>query len=356
MTVEESSLDGGDGIMERTIIECQNVWKVHSRDAEAIAPEIHAPGLSKSQVLEAYGCVVGIADISFAVKAGEIVCMMGLSGSGKSNLIRHLNRLVEPTAGVIRVLDRNVLATSEAELRAFRAESVGMVFQHMAFLHITVRNKVAFYLVVQGVAKLGQWEGALRALSLVDLAGYGDRLPSELSRGMQRRVGLARALVSDPEILLMDEPLSALDPSIRRKLPDEFLLLVKKIELFITHDLAEAITLGDRIAIKMDGRVIQIGTPEEIVLSPADRYVADFASGLPRLGLISARSIMLSAYKPRQDEKVHEMKRVGDNNTLRELIDISTTTESRLIVSDGSGNDIGVATKERLLMSIKGNA
>ena len=205
-------------------------------------------GLTKTQVLERFGCVVGIADCSFEVPRGEIFCVMGLSGSGKSTMVRHVNRLIEPTTGRIEVLGRDVLALGEGELRKLRAAHIGMVFQHMAlFPHRTVRDNVAFPLQVQGQPKSKRWEVSQRCLSLVNLDGYEDRFPSELSGGMQQRVGLARALASDPEVLLMDEPFSALDPLIRRQLQEQFMALsadLNKTTVFITHDLDEAIRIG----------------------------------------------------------------------------------------------------------------
>jgi len=216
---------------------------------------------------------------------------MGLSGSGKSTMVRHLNRLIEPTAGSISVLGKDMLALSDSQLREMRAQHLGMVFQHMALLpHRTVRDNVGFPLQVRGEPKSVRWEVSQRCLNRVNLDGYEDRFPRELSGGMQQRVGLARALASDPEILLMDEPFSALDPLIRRQLQDQFMALsaeLNKTTVFITHDLDEAIRIGHRIAIMKDGRIVQVGTPEEIVTQPADDYVRDFVEGISKLSSAS---------------------------------------------------------------------
>jgi glycine betaine/proline transport system ATP-binding protein len=235
--------------------------------------------------------VLGIADASFAVMRGEVFCIMGLSGSGKSTLLRHINRLVEPTAGRIRVLGQDVLALDSRALRRLRAERVGMVFQHMALLpHRTVRDNVAYPLEVRGEALSHRWAVSSEKLQLVGLSGYEERFPRELSGGMQQRVGLARALASDPEVLLMDEPFSSLDPLIRRDLQDQFVALSRqlgKTTLFVTHDMEEAIRIGSRVAIMKDGRVVQIGTPAEIVTQPVDDYVRSFVQGIARDRLVA---------------------------------------------------------------------
>ena len=258
--------------MTEHVIKLDDVWKIFGERAEEAMTAIKSEGLTKPQVLEKFGCVVGVAKCSFEVARGEIFCVMGLSGSGKSTMVRHLNRLLEPTAGSINVLGKDMMALNETSLREMRAAHIGMVFQHMAlFPHRTVRDNVAFPLQVQGEPKSKRWEESQRCLNLVNLDGYEDRYPSELSGGMQQRVGLARALASDPEVLLMDEPFSALDPLIRRQLQEQFMALsadLGKTTVFITHDLDEAIRIGNRIAIMKDGVIVQIGTPEEIVTNP----------------------------------------------------------------------------------------
>ena len=282
--------------MSDNVIELHNVWKIFGDRAHEAMQAIESRGLGKPEVLEEFGCVVGIADCSFTVPRGEIFCVMGLSGSGKSTMVRHLNRLIEPTAGRISVLGKDILSLSSSQLREMRARNLGMVFQHMALLpHRTVRDNVGFPLQVRGEPKSKRWEISQRCLSMVNLDGYEDRFPRELSGGMQQRVGLARALASDPEVLLMDEPFSALDPLIRRQLQEQFMSLsaeLNKTTVFITHDLDEAIRIGHRIAIMKDGRIVQIGTPEQIVTNPADDYVRDFVDGISKLKLVFAHSIM----------------------------------------------------------------
>ena len=345
--------------MSEPVIRLQGVWKIFGARVEDAMQAITQEGLSKTQALERFGCVVGIANCSFEVPRGEIFCVMGLSGSGKSTMVRHINRLIEPTAGRIEVLGRDVLALGESELRKLRAAQIGMVFQHMAlFPHRTVRDNVAFPLQVQGLPKAKRWEVSQRCLSLVNLDGYEDRFPSELSGGMQQRVGLARALASDPEILLMDEPFSALDPLIRRRLQEQFMSLsaeLNKTTVFITHDLDEAIRIGGRIAIMNDGRIVQIGTPEDIVTDPIDDYVRDFVEGISTLKLVFAHTIMvrIAEYRPRPGEDLERAPRAAHDIDLSELIDASIATDQPIVITH-DGMDVGVIDKTTLLNGIKG--
>ena len=259
---------------------------------------------SKTQALREFGCVVGVSDVSLQVRKGEIFCIMGLSGSGKSTLIRMLNRLIEPSEGSILVRGQDLLKLNAAELRDMRSKHISMVFQSVALLpQRTVLENAAFGLEVRGVPKAERLEVAARALAKVGLSDWVSRYPGELSGGMQQRVGLARALAADPEIILMDEPFSALDPLIRRQLQDEFRQLSKdlgKSAVFITHDLEEAIRIGDRIAIMKDGAIVQTGTAEEIVMHPANDYVAEFVSGISHLHLVKAESLMVPVEAYRQ--------------------------------------------------------
>ena len=345
--------------MSDPVIKLHGVWKIFGTHVEQAMRAVAQDGLTKAQVLDRFECVVGIADCSFEVPRGEIFCVMGLSGSGKSTMVRHINRLIEPTSGRIEVLGRDVLALGDGELRKLRASQIGMVFQHMAlFPHRTVRDNVAFPLQVQGQPKSMRWEVSQRCLSLVDLDGYEDRFPSELSGGMQQRVGLARALASDPEILLMDEPFSALDPLIRRRLQEQFMSLsaeLDKTTVFITHDLDEAIRIGSRIAIMNDGRIVQIGTPEEIVTNPIDDYVRDFVEGISTLKLVFAHTIMerIGEYRARPGEDLNRAPRAAHDVDLSELIDISTTSDQPIVITHG-GTDVGVVDKATLLRGIKG--
>ena len=340
--------------MSDPVIKLDGVWKIFGARAEEAMAAVKSRGLTKPEVLQEFGCVVGIADCSFEVEKGEIFCVMGLSGSGKSTMVRHLNRLIEPTAGSINMLGRDMLGLKNEELREMRAKHIGMVFQHMALLpHRTVRDNVGFPLQVRGEPKAKRWEVSQHCLNLVNLDGYEDRFPRELSGGMQQRVGLARALASDPEVLLMDEPFSALDPLIRRQLQDQFMALsaeLGKTTVFITHDLDEAIRIGNRIAIMKDGVVVQVGTPEDIVTKPADEYVADFVDGISKLKLVYAHSIMT----PITSEPPAEAPRVSHGMDLDQLIDITTTTTHPIVVQDDDGKEVGLIDKTTLLKGIQG--
>ena len=346
--------------MNEDVVVLENVWKIFGDRANEAMQAIESEGLTKPQVLEKYGCVVGIADCSFTVERGEIFCVMGLSGSGKSTMVRHLNRLIEPTAGKISVLGKDVMALKGDALREMRARHIGMVFQHMALLpHRTVRDNVGFPLQVRGEPKSRRWEVSQRCLNMVNLDGYEDRFPRELSGGMQQRVGLARALASDPEVLLMDEPFSALDPLIRRQLQDQFMTLsaeLNKTTVFITHDLDEAIRIGNRIAIMKDGRIVQIGTPEQIVTDPADDYVRDFVEGISKLKLVFARSIMtdINSYQPARGEDLSVAPRTSDGTDLDQLIDIASQTDQPIVIQNEQGAEVGVVNKTTLLTGIQG--
>ena len=346
--------------MDDLAIELDGVWKIFGDRPAEIVENIRRDGLSKAEVLEKFNAVVGISDVSFQVNAGEIFCIMGLSGSGKSTLVRHINRLIEPTAGKITLLGQQILELSESQLREIRAKKVGMVFQHMAlFPHRSVRDNVAYPLEIRKEPKLRRWDVSQRMLSMVGLDGFEDRFPTALSGGMQQRVGLARALASDPDVLLMDEPFSALDPLIRRQLQDQFLDLsaqLNKTTLFITHDLDEAIRLGTRIAIMNDGKIVQIGTPEQIVTNPADDYVRDFVKDISKLKLVSARTILvhMNDYPTRPGEDLSQSPRTSADTDLDGLVDLSITTSHPIVITDPEGNDIGVVSKDRLLQGIQG--
>ena len=335
------------------LIDCQSVWKVFGeRSAEAIRA-ISTGGLCKQEVLRDYNCVVGLSDASIQVRRGEIFCIMGLSGSGKSTLIRLLNRLIEPSLGQVKVKGRDIAAMDAATLRETRARHIGMVFQSVALLpQRNVLENAAFGLEVQGVGRDERNRAAAAALAKVGLSDWTTRYPSELSGGMQQRVGLARALTSDPEIILMDEPFSALDPLIRRQLQDEFRQLTKdlgKSAVFITHDLDEAIRIGDRIAIMKDGVIIQTGTAEEIVMNPADQYVADFVAGISRLHLVKAHSVMVPATGP-----VDGLPRCSPEADIDALIGQITGSGSDAIAVEDKGRVVGVVTIRNLLLGVRG--
>lgn len=340
--------------MSEAVVELEGVWKVFGAKADETIAAAKSDGLSKAEALSKFETVIGVRDAGFSVARGEIFCIMGLSGSGKSTLVRHVNRLIEPSAGQIRVLGEDVSAMQPAALRQMRSQHIGMVFQHMALMpHRSVLDNVAYPLEIRNVPKSKRWAISEHTLKLVDLGGFEDRLPKELSGGMQQRVGIARALASDPEILLMDEPFSALDPLIRLQLQDQFKALVRdlnKSTLFITHDLDEAIRIGHRIAIMKDGVIVQIGTPEEIVTAPADDYVREFVQGISRLKLVKAHTIMtpLNGASPPADAP-----RVKGSDDLDMLIDVSVGSDKPLVVQE-DGRDIGLIDKTVLLRGIQG--
>ena len=346
---------------DEVLVSCKSVWKVFGQNAANAMQAYRDKGLSKKQLLQDYGCVVGVADANLDVRRGEIFCIMGLSGSGKSTLIRLLNKLIAPSAGQVLVKGKDLATLSPVELRQVRARHIGMVFQAVALLpHRTVLENAAFGLEVQGVARAERNKVAEQALAKVGLSDWASRYPSELSGGMQQRVGLARAITSDPEIILMDEPFSALDPLIRRQLQDEFRQLTKslgKSAVFITHDLEEAIRIGDRIAIMKDGMIIQEGTAEEIVLNPADDYVADFVAGISRLHLVKAHSVMTpyeTFLQANPGIDVRLLSTATPHSDLDELINllIQSGREALLIV-DG-GQPVGVITPSDLLRGVQG--
>ncbi len=300
-------------------------------------------------------------DASFSIEQGEIFCVMGLSGSGKSTLVRHINRLITPTSGEVFVEGRDVNKMTMEELRQVRAEKIGMVFQNMALLpHRNVRQNVAFALELREIGRAERNRVAEKALDTVQLTGWGDKYPDELSGGMQQRVGLARALAADPQILLMDEPFSALDPLIRRQLQDQFLELsamMKKTTLFITHDLDEAIRLGNRIAIMKDGMLVQIGTPEQIVTQPADDYVADFVAGISRLHLVYAHTVMrpLESFIAKYPDVCLDNTPVAAPDVdLDQLIELFVETDERQIRILDNSECVGVVTRMGLLRGIQG--
>ena len=278
-----------------TRVTAKNLWKVFGPAAKENAPEQLA-GLSKLEIQEELKSVVALRNVNFDVKEGETFVVMGLSGSGKSTLIRCLIRLIEPTLGELMIDNEDVLEYDEAQLIEFRRKKTAMVFQHFGLLpHRTVLDNAAWGLEVQGVPEEERHARALEVLEMVGLHGWEHYRPSALSGGMQQRVGLARAMASDPEILLMDEPFSALDPLIRRDMQNELLRLqeqMRKTIIFITHDLQEAIKVGTRIAIMRDGEIVQIGTPEEIMSQPVDDYVAEFTRDVRRSTVITVGYLM----------------------------------------------------------------
>jgi glycine betaine/proline transport system ATP-binding protein len=270
------------------------VWKLFGSHAAAFLARHN--GAPTDEALREAQIIGAVRDADLDVVEGEIFVIMGLSGSGKSTLVRCLSRLIEPTCGQVLFEGRDLLTTRERELIEIRRHKMGMVFQHFALLpHLTVLGNVAFPLEVQGVPRAARERRALEVIALVGLEGREGYYPRALSGGQQQRVGIARSLAVEPEIWFLDEPFSALDPLIRREMQDEFLRLqgvLKKTIVFITHDFDEAIRLADRVAIMKDGRIIQVGSPEQLVTRPADGYVAEFTKDIPRAKVLSARAVM----------------------------------------------------------------
>lgn len=351
-----NSLDAKTSTSPAIVIE--GVWKIFGDRAGQALSDIKATGLSKADVLKKHNCVVGVADASMSIQSGEIFCVMGLSGSGKSTLVRHINRLLEPTAGTITVNGEDIMAMQPDALRRYRNEHIAMVFQNFALMpHRSVLDNIAMPLEIRGMPKNQRIDVAQRTIEMVELSGWGNKFAHELSGGMQQRVGLARALAADPEILLMDEPFSALDPLIRRQLQNEFMQLAanfNKTTVFITHDLDEAVRIGDRIAIMRDGRVIQIGTPEQIVMSPADDYVADFVAGISRLKIVRANTVMqpINAWQAEHGPIPSDAPAMHIDTNLSDLIDASLQQESPLTVADANDQIVGVITRADLLKTV----
>ena len=297
-----------------TKLECRSVWKLFGAGAERYS--IDSAEAADSGRLARAGLVGAVRDVNLGVREGEIFVIMGLSGSGKSTLVRCLSRLVEPTHGEILFNGENLLAASPKRMIEIRRHHMGMVFQHFALLpHLTVLGNVAFPLEVQGVGRAEREARARQMISLVGLEGREGFFPRELSGGQQQRVGIARSLAVEPELWFLDEPFSALDPLIRREMQDEFIRLqsvLRKTIVFITHDFDEAIRLADRIAIMKDGAVVQIGTPEDLVLRPANDYVAEFTRGVARAKVIRAGSLMEAGSAPAGAPTVDEGAPIAD--------------------------------------------
>jgi glycine betaine/proline transport system ATP-binding protein len=316
---------------------------------------------SKDELLKQHGCVAAVADATFSVAEGETFCIIGLSGSGKSTLIRHFNRLIEPTSGEVIVRGRDICKLKGADLRDLRSRCVSMVFQQVALLpYRTVLQNVMLPMEVQGGNAAERKAKCQAALDTVGLGNWSDRYPNELSGGMQQRVGLARALAANPDVLLMDEPFSALDPLIRKQLQIEFRQLstkLKKTTIFITHDIEEAIRIGDRIAIMHEGRIIQIGRPEEVALKPVNDYVASFMEGVSRLKLVKAHSIMLPVEPGMTQEfcgATHpDYVTVDINADLEEMIDVAINKCTERLAVQQDGRIVGTVSREALLRAVR---
>jgi glycine betaine/proline transport system ATP-binding protein len=339
-----------DGNGARPLIRAEGIWKIFGRNADKVigTDDAHLP---RGELREKTGCVAAVRDVSFEVHPGEVFVVMGLSGSGKSTLVRTLIRLIEPTAGRVEVDGRDVTAAGKEELLQLRRHTSSMVFQHFGLLaHRTVLDNVAFGLEVQGMPKAQRHERAREVLGLVGLGDAASQFPDELSGGMQQRVGLARAFAVDPKVMLYDEPFSALDPLIRRDMQDEVIRLqheTGKTMVFITHDLPEALRLGDRIAIMRDGRIVQLGTPEELVGSPADDYVANFIRDIPRSHVLTLRWIMRDAADG------EDGTRVPVTTTVRDVVPMLAGSDRPILATDGD-RVVGAVDREAVLRAIAG--
>ena len=320
--------------MNTSKITCKNIWKIFGSNPQNILKNLDK-SLSRSQVQEQTGHVIAVKDVSFSIEKGETFVVMGLSGSGKSTLARCISRLIEPTTGEVIVDNEDVIKMSPSELLHMRRHRMSMVFQHFGlFPHRKVLDNINYGLEIRGMDRKKRNDRAMEVLSLVGLDGWEDNYPRELSGGMQQRVGLARALAVDPEILIFDEPFSALDPLIRREMQDELLSIQKMVQktmVFITHDFLEAIKMGDHIAIMKDGEISQIGTPEEIVANPVDQYVRDFTEDVPRYKVLSAGKIMRKEISP-STEKLFKSKTniILDNVKVDDLIEKIADSDTAL--------------------------
>jgi glycine betaine/proline transport system ATP-binding protein len=345
-------LASSNGNGRTPLIRAEQIWKIFGRNADKVigTPDADLP---RGELRAKTGCVAAVRDVSFDVYPGEVFVVMGLSGSGKSTLVRTLIRLIEPTAGRVEIDGRDVTAASRDDLLQMRRHTSSMVFQHFGLLaHRTVLDNVAFGLEVQGVPKAKRHERANEMLRLVGLEDAANQFPDELSGGMQQRVGLARAFAVDPKVMLYDEPFSALDPLIRRDMQDEVIRLqheTGKTMVFITHDLPEALRLGDRIAIMRDGRIVQLGTPEDLVGSPADDYVANFIRDIPRSHVLTLRWIM----RPAGDGDALDAPRVPVTTTVRDVVPRLASSDRPVLATEGD-RVVGVVDREAVLRAIAG--
>ena len=339
-------------------IVCSNIWKLFGPNEKNILSNLDQ-SLSRNEVQEKTGHVVAVKEVSFSVQKGETFVVMGLSGSGKSTLVRCLSRLIEPTSGLVTIDGVDVTKMNNKELTDLRRNRMSMVFQHFGlFPHRTVLENIGYGLEVRGTKKDIRLEKSMEVLKMVGLDGWQNNYPRELSGGMQQRVGLARALAVDPEILIFDEPFSALDPLIRREMQDELLKIQEKLQrtmVFITHDFLEAIKMGDHIAIMKDGEISQIGTPEEIVSNPKDQYVKDFCEDVPKYKVLSAGKVMRKECCT-ETKKQFEKKEncIEDNSKIETLIDqLSEGDKAYPVVCSTSGKLLGEIDRSIVMKSMK---
>ena len=334
-------------------IEINNVYKIFGNNPKSIIPMVK-DGASKEDILEKTGHTVGLDNVSLKIEEGETFVCMGLSGSGKSTLIRHLNRLIDPTEGEILVEGTNVLSLNQEKLIEFRRHKMSMVFQRFGlFPHKTVLQNVGYGLEMQGIKDEERVKVSMEKIESVGLSGFEHQYPSQLSGGMQQRVGLARALATDTDIMLMDEAFSALDPLIRSDMQKQLIDLqaeLKKTIVFITHDLDESLRLGDHIGILNAGKLVQVGTPEEIVMNPADEYVKAFVKDVNRAKVLKAKIIMIPANEFKQN--VSEKIKVSEDDFLEEFLPNVVGKKVIVEVVDKKGNVKGYITDKELQKSL----
>ncbi len=337
---------------EAATISVKHVWKIFG-PAEHKIIGTPAADLTNAELRRTRGSTVAVRDVSFDVRAGEVFVVMGLSGSGKSTLVRCLTRLIEPTAGEIVVDGEDIRKADAGRLRELRRRKFSMVFQHFGLLpHRRVIDNVAYGLEIRGEPKAARHARAEEMIALVGLEGHANSYPDQLSGGMQQRVGLARALAVDPEVMFFDEPFSALDPLIRRDMQNEVLRLhheVGKTMIFITHDLAEALKLGDHVVIMREGAIVQAGRPEELVGAPVDDYVRDFVRDVPRSHVLSLRWVMRD---PTPDDPL-DGPEFAPTTVIRSAVHAATATEKPIRVVDG-GRLLGVVDRADILTAIAG--
>ncbi|MFF9015542.1 glycine betaine/L-proline ABC transporter ATP-binding protein [Streptomyces sp. NPDC014870] len=331
-------------------LQADHLYKVFGRRPDEAVKKL-ANGAERDE-LRADGTTAAVIDASFTVEPGQIFVVMGLSGSGKSTLLRMLNGLLEPTAGRVLFDGKDLTALSPRDLRTVRSTKISMVFQHFAlFPHRSVLENAAYGLEVQGVPRAERETRATEALELCGLAGWEKSWPDELSGGMQQRVGLARALATDADLLLMDESFSALDPLIRRDMQDQLLELQKRLKktiVFITHDLNEAMRLGDRIAVMRDGRIVQLGSAEDILVRPANDYVASFIQDVDRSRVLTAAAVMTEADAPGKADAC-ACETVGPDTLVADLCAVSARVPHPVAVKDADGTVLGVVPQSRLI-------
>ena len=337
-------------------IEIKNVYKIFGNTPDKVLPMVKE-GANKEEVLEETGHTVGLDNVTLSIEKGETFVCMGLSGSGKSTLIRHLNRLIDPTDGDIIIDGKNIMEFNEQQLIDFRKHELSMVFQRFGlFPHKTVLENIGYGLEIQGKTPEERNDVAMIQIEAVGLQGFEDQYPNQLSGGMQQRVGLARALATNPEILLMDEAFSALDPLIRSDMQQQLIELqskLKKTIVFITHDLDESLRLGDHIGILNGGRLVQAGTPEQIIMSPADDYVKAFVKDVNRAKVLKAKTVMVRANEfDSNNIKLSDTYKVNENVYIEEFLPKVLADNSTVIVTDSKGDTKGYITAKQLSISL----